>query len=146
MGYSKGFRDSFDQFLGDTAPLYLQDLCFTCSYEPLQLYDLKQAIDLIHSHQGVAAVAHPWLCLDPLRVCEDAVQLGVDGLECFPPEGRSEFGTSLYSSFAKEHGLFCSSGSDYHGIEGAGVMVGTNVFPEEYANEFIEVMKKHNII
>lgn len=146
LGYSKGFRDSFDQFLGDKAPLYMYDTCFIRSYEPLQLYDLKQAIDLIHSYQGVAAVAHPWLCLDPLHVCEDAVRFGVDGLECFPPEGRNEFGTSLYSSFAKEHELFCSSGSDYHAIEGAGVMVGTNVFPEEYANNFIETMKKHNII
>lgn len=112
----------------------------------MQLYGLKEAIDIIHSYNGVAAIAHPWLCVNPMRVCEDAVQLGVDGLECFPPAHREEYGTTQFVDFAKKHELFCSSGSDYHALGGQEVLPGENVFPEEYAKELVDYLKKHKIV
>ena len=69
---------------------------------------MGEAIQLVHSYGGVIAVAHPWYCKDAMKVCEEAVKLGIDGLECFPPEGSPEFGTSRYQTFAHDHNLFCS--------------------------------------
>ena len=87
-----------------------------CSYEPVRFLTLRDGIELIHSYKGVAAVAHPWLCNDPLQVCSEALSYGVDGLECFPPSHREEYGTTQFRDFAHLHNLFCSSGSDFHGI------------------------------
>ena len=128
-----------DALVGVCVSIYL-------SSEPLQLYPLQEAIDFIHSHHGVAAVAHPWCCSDPMKVCEDAVRMGIDALECFPPSDNKDFGTTIYSDFAKAHHLFCSSGSDYHGIAGMTATLGENVFPEDMAASFLESMKKHDVI
>lgn len=81
-----------------------------------------------------------------MKVCEDALRLGIDGLECFPPCDNKDFGTTVYSDFAKAHHLFCSSGSDYHGIEGLAAVLGENVFPSDMAASFMDSMKKHNIV
>ena len=112
----------------------------------MQLYSLKEAIDIIHSYRGVAAIAHPWLCGNPMQVCEDAVKFGVNGLECFPPTHREEHGTTQFVDFANQHQLFCSSGSDYHALGGEEVLPGENVFPLEYAKQFINYLTKQNIL
>ena len=118
----------------------------SASHEPLRLLTLNQAITLVHEYKGVAAVAHPWLCSDPLGVCAEAVKCGVDGMECFPPPQNTTIGTETLVRFASEKGLFRSSGSDYHAIEAMNIEPGDNVFPEEQAKCFIESMKKHGIV
>ena len=116
------------------------------SYEPVHFRTLKDGIELIHSYKGVAAVAHPWLCNDPLQVCSEALSYGVDGLECFPPSHREEYGTTQFRDFAHLHNLFCSSGSDFHGINNLEVPIGENVFPEEEVDAFLAVLKKHEVL
>ena len=74
------------------------------------------------------------------------MQKGVDGLECYPPSGHSEHGTSLYRDICRKHNLFCSSGSDFHGITLSEVGIGDNIFPEEDADELIDFFKKHSIM
>lgn len=121
-------------------------LLLSYSYEPVRLFTIKEAIDFIHQHHGVACLAHPWLCDNPLATCNDCVHLGIDGMECFPPKHHKDYGTLIFVDFAKEHSLFCSSGSDFHYTENMEVDVGENIFPEEKADEFLSVLKKQNIL
>ena len=116
------------------------------SYEPVRLFTVKEAIDFIHKFQGLACIAHPWLCSNALDVCKNAYELQIDGIECFPPKHHSAFGTNIFVNFAQEHGLICSGGSDFHSIEDCSVDVGNNIFPEEFADAFLSIMKKHEII
>ena len=118
----------------------------TFSYEPVRLFTVKEAIDFIHSHHGLACLAHPWLCSNAMEVCEDTLKLQVDGMECFPPRHHASFGTEQFVTFAKEHCLFCSGGSDFHWAENCEVDVGDNCFPEEEAIHFLDVLNKHGII
>ena len=74
------------------------------------------------------------------------VQKRLDGLECFPPSHREEYGTTQFRDFAHLHSLFCSSGSDFHGINNLEVPIGENVFPEEEVDAFLAVLKKHEVL
>lgn len=107
---------------------------------------MKEAIEFIHHYRGVACLAHPWLCSDGLDACREAFQWGIDGIECFPPKHHIQFKSTRYLHFAKEHSLFCSSGSDFHSTRYSLVDVGKNIFPEEDAAYFIEMMKKNDIL
>lgn len=42
-------------------------------------------------------------------------EIGVDGMECFPPPHKQDENSHIYYEFAKEHNLLVTSGSDYHG-------------------------------
>lgn len=116
------------------------------SHEPVRLFTVKEAIDFVHQYHGIACLAHPWLCSDPTSVCKQAIELGIDGLECFPPKHHESYGTEEYVDIAKEHHLVCSSGSDFHSEVNCEVDVGENVYPKVYAEEFLCHLKKQNII
>ena len=116
------------------------------SYEPVRLFTVKEAIDFIHRFRGVACLAHPWLCTNALDVCKNAYELQIDGIECFPPKHHQDFGTDVFVNFAKEHDLVCSSGSDFHSHQDCSVDVGGNIFPEEFADDFLSMLKKQEII
>ena len=117
-----------------------------CSYEPVRFLTLQEGINLIHEYKGLAFVAHPWLCVNPLAVCSSAAELGIDGLECFPPKHREEYNTPVFRDFAHQHSLLCSSGSDYHGINDLEVPIGDNVFPAEEVDAFLTALKKHDVL
>ena len=46
----------------------------------------------------------------------EVVRCGIDGMECFPPSHLPCTGTDKYITFARQHGLIMTSGSDYHGM------------------------------
>lgn len=112
----------------------------------MRLFTVKEAIDFIHLHNGLACLAHPWLCNNSMEVCKEALQLNIDGIECFPPKHHDSHGTDTFAVFIRENGLFASSGSDFHYEENCEVDVGENIFPEEFADRFLHMMKTHNII
>jgi hypothetical protein len=70
-----------------------------------------EAIAMIHEAGGQAVLAHPWsvvFLLSPL------VSEGLDGLEVFYRDYDACQQRRL-ASLAREHGLLCTGGSDYHG-------------------------------
>ena len=126
--------------------VYFAPLFLTFSYEPVKLYNLEQAIQFVHKYDGLCAVAHPWICSYPIRVCKEALKCGVDGVECFPPRHHSESGSMVYRTFCHKHNLFCCSGSDFHGITSNEVVIGENIFPEKEVRATLELFEQKGII
>lgn len=52
---------------------------------------------------------------NPPSVMKHFYEIGVDGMECFPPPHKQDENSHIYYEFAKEHNLLVTSGSDYHG-------------------------------
>ena len=73
-------------------------------------------------------------------------QLGMDGLECFPPQSWELDDRQIYFRFAREHRLLPTSGSDYHAKQEVQVEPGDNIFPEECREAIIEVFRKQGIL
>ena len=70
----------------------------------------------IRAAGGVAVIAHPMKMkrCDPGALIRDMARIGIEGVEahyCGATEGE----TRLFSSLARENGLFITCGSDYHG-------------------------------
>lgn len=112
----------------------------------MKLYNLEQAIQFVHKYNGLCAVAHPWLYNYPIRVCKEAVQFGVDGMECFPPRHHPEASSVGYRTFCHKHNLFCCSGSDFHGVTSSEVGIGENVFPEKEVGATLELFEQKGIL
>lgn len=84
------------------------------------------------------------------------VEYGIDGMECFPPVHHPETGSQEYLTFAHEHNLIATSGSDYHGnyslleqsvgTKSPEVLPGDNIFPVAEKEATIEYFKKHHIL
>ncbi len=77
----------------------------------------KEAIDAINSAGGVAVLAHPgarYYDSDFVKVVNDFVDLGIQGIECFHPDNNEKI-TKYCLNFCKEKDLIVTGGSDYHG-------------------------------
>ena len=81
-----------------------------------------------------------------MSVLNEIVNIGMDGLECFPPTFHPEFNTQFYFQFAQKHHLLPTSGSDYHGNKDPEVESGDNPFPEECRQAVIDCFKKQGIL
>lgn len=94
--------EAFDRYIGDDGPAYVAT----------ELVDVAGAIALIHAAGGLAVWAHPPLPL--LGALPDFVSAGLDGLECWRPRlSSSDLGRLLNK--ARDHGLYTTGGSDWHG-------------------------------
>lgn len=71
------------------------------------------AIELIHEAGGVAVVAHPGI-YDRDELLSKLIEAGLDGIEYHHPDHKEEE-VEKYLTFAKEHHLLISAGSDFHG-------------------------------
>lgn len=100
---------------------------------------LEEAVELIHSADGVAQLAHlyEYASAEKLRSClwEMVGRADLDGVEC-AHSSFNEMQTSDLEEFDRSHGLIMSGGSDYHGTRKPGIELGRgkgNVFvPEDY--------------
>ena len=82
--------------------------------------------------------------IDP--VLQHVAEVGIDGMECFPPSHHAETGTTRYITFAHEHNLIATSGSDYHGTKDPEVTPGHNIFPEEEKEKTLAFLRQHSIL
>ncbi|MBN1904485.1 MAG: PHP domain-containing protein [Deltaproteobacteria bacterium] len=75
------------------------------------------AIAAIKEAGGIPVLAHPGSSIygdNPPEVISMAVEMGVEGVECFHPENNAE--TTEYSvGFCKRNDLYITGGSDCHG-------------------------------
>lgn len=125
-----------------------------------------EAVNLIHRYNGIASLAHPWfeytfklisrLTANPQAVMEHFAEIGVDGMECFPPQHHQNESSPMFYQFAKEHQLLVTSGSDYHGTikffvlaigtKEPEVLPGDNIYREEEWERVLKVFQSKNII
>lgn len=131
-GHVDTMQDAFDRWLAKGAPAYVER----------SRLDPEEAIELTHGSGGVCAIAHPGsLGLDGDDLDGFVGELsaaGLDGLECeyaaYAPEARAPL-----HALAARHGLAPTGGSDYHGENKPGLLVGVGHgdlrVPDEYLDE-----------
>ncbi|HYR03458.1 MAG TPA: PHP domain-containing protein [Syntrophobacteria bacterium] len=79
----------------------------------------EEVIDVIRRAGGLAALAHPsTLALeqpgDLSALVARLKAMGLEGMEVLSPYHTREM-TRMYEEIAREHGLLCTGGSDFHG-------------------------------
>lgn len=84
--------------------------------------DARDAVRAIVEDGGMAVLAHPGQ-LDSYDLVPDLVACGLVGIERFHPD-HGPADRERCAELAKEYGLVCTGGSDYHGTFGAVKNVG----------------------
>lgn len=124
-GLATSVSEAFDRLIGDHA----------AAFEPTRLITPLQAIELIHGAGGVAVWAHPRPdVLEPQL--PEMVAWGLDGVECYRPR-MVPIEADRYAALARQHGLFTTGGSDWHG-EWQGRLGDFSIDRDDVA-EFLEV-------
>ena len=77
--------------------------------------DVNYVLNLIHSSKGIAVMAHPYM-FNNIDLLHDLVAEGkLDGIEVYH-HSANEKQQKYLLSFAAEHDLLCTGGSDFHGL------------------------------
>ena len=94
---------------------------------------MEEIIDTIHRNHGKAVLAHPAVNLKGKEfLLENMLRLGLDGIEAFSSYHSSEQAQAFYRA-AREHNVFVTCGSDYHGKTKPSISLGQHgcTVPEE---------------
>jgi len=105
-GYAKDINDVFKDILRKDSPCYV----------PKVKIEVPYIIDIIHKAGGLAVMAHPKLVTSDEYVVE-MLAYDFDGMEVYHTKHNDD-DVKRYKALAKEHNLFITGGSDYHGIPG----------------------------
>ncbi|OGY26487.1 MAG: hypothetical protein A2Z11_02520 [Candidatus Woykebacteria bacterium RBG_16_43_9] len=123
------------------------------AYEARKAMTPKEAVQLIHSANGIAVFAHPcWTSVttegDKLifddKKFEAVRKAGIDGVEALAHRGSEEDTRATVAHFtqlAKKHKLLITGGSDYHGFGSAGKQLGFTDFYLKVPYEVLEDLK-----
>jgi len=95
---------------------------------PKRYFPVDEAIALIHAAGGVAVLAHPpFITRDRAqfrKLLDQLVGLGLDGVEVYN-SGSSRNDSDWYLTEARRRGLIVTGGSDYHGLAGENLQIGS---------------------
>ena len=129
-GYNYDKEYIFEHFIGNDCPAYI----------PSVQIDTKEGVKLLKKHGAVVVLAHPVLLKK--SSFQDVLALGFDGLEGIYPM-NSEEDTEKFLSYAKEHNLIPSCGSDSHGGEDdlKHGSLGSMEMDEEWLTKFLTKLK-----
>ena len=129
-GYNYDKEYIFEHFIGNDCPAYI----------PSVQIDTKEGVKLLKKHGAVVVLAHPVLLKK--SSFQDVLALGFDGLEGIYPM-NSEEDTEKVLSYAKEHNLITSCGSDSHGGEDdlKHGSLGAMEMDEEWLTKFLTKLK-----
>ena len=128
-GYAKDINDVFKDILRKDSPCYV----------PKVKIEVPYIIDIIHKAGGLAVMAHPKLVTSDEYVVEMLVY-DFDGMEVYHTKHNDD-DVKRYKALAKEHNLFITGGSDYHGIPGkAPDKFGDYLVSSENVSEFISLL------
>lgn len=85
--------------------------CYAEMYYPA----MEQIIEIIHENSGLAVLAHPHINLKGRwNLLEGIIGLGIDGIEAYSSyHSQAQINETLTA--ARQHGLFVTCGSDFHG-------------------------------
>ena len=108
-------------------------------YVPKVKVEVPYIIDIIHKAGGLAVMAHPKLVTSDEYVLE-MLNYDFDGMEVYHTKHNDD-DVKRYKALAKEHNLFITGGSDYHGIPGkAPDKFGDYLVSSENVSEFISLL------
>ena len=128
-GYAKDINDVFKDILRKDSPCYV----------PKVKIEVPYIIDIIHKAGGLAVMAHPKLVTSDEYVVE-MLAYDFDGMEVYHTK-HNDADVKRYKALAKEHNLFITGGSDYHGIPGkAPDQFGDYLVSAEDVSEFISLL------
>ena len=128
-GYAKDINDVFKGILRKDSPCYV----------PKVKIEVPYIIDIIHKAGGLAVMAHPKLVTSDEYVVE-MLAYDFDGMEVYHTKHNDD-DVKRYKALAKEHNLFITGGSDYHGIPGkAPDQFGDYLVSAEDVSEFISLL------
>ena len=128
-GYAKDINDVFKDILRKDSPCYV----------PKVKIEVPYIIDIIHKAGGLAVMAHPKLVTSDEYVVE-MLAYDFDGMEVYHTKHNDD-DVKRYKALAKEHNLFITGGSDYHGIPGkAPDKFGDYLVSAENVSEFISLL------
>lgn len=102
-GYVENINEAFKKYLREDRPCY----------SPGESYNVKETIDVIHSANGFAVIAHPHL-LNDQNIVRDLLEMEFDGLECYYARFPSHE-QERWVRKAKKKELLITGGSDFHG-------------------------------
>ncbi len=85
------------------------------AYSPIDFISLPEAVELIQSSGGIAIFAHPSKNIGQNKaILDEIIQTGVVGIEVFS-NYHSNIDKDFYLTYAIEHNLIITCGSDFHG-------------------------------
>ena len=116
-GFVKDSREAFDRYLAAGKPAYVDK-------ERLEIAD---GIGLIHAAGGIAVLAHPGSDGRRERI-EPLARAGMDGVEVRHPS-HSRDDEQRLTALAAHFGLVISGGSDWHGAQHGGRVLGAMQVP-----------------
>lgn len=102
-GYVASFKEAFIRYLSN------QQL----GVIPSDYFSHHEVIETVKSAGGATVIAHPGQMYSE-KDLEDLVKAGVDGIEVIHPSHNYELQKKM-ESFAKQHNLLATGGSDFHG-------------------------------
>ena len=116
-GYVSSMKEAFKRYLN------VGGKCFV----PRKTFTSREAIELIKEDEGLAVMAHPFLIpaqkMELTRIIKGLVGLGIDGIEVYYIENTPDE-TRFLENISYKHNLMPTGGTDYHGINKAGVSLG----------------------
>lgn len=117
-GYVGTIQEAFDRFLRKGAPAYVKKFKFS----PVE------TLGFLSECRGLSVLAHPFtlfgLSDDELgKTIRTLKEQGLDGIEVYYPD-HTEVQTARYRELARDHGLVATGGSDFHGTNKEGSMLG----------------------
>ncbi|RTZ90610.1 MAG: phosphoesterase [Deltaproteobacteria bacterium] len=116
-GVVKDFNEAFERFLGKDKAAYVDKF----RYQP------EEAFAMIQAAGGVAVLAHPYTLNLPddelTGLLKEWVNMGLKGMEVFYPDHTEEM-IDTYSRMADTFGLIKTGGSDFHGNNKEGSVLG----------------------
>ena len=119
-GYVQTTQEAFDKYLAENASAGVERE--ECS--------LTEGIDKVNEAGGVPVLAHPYRMTqgkDEQRMSdmlEMLVEHGLKGIEVYYSEHTAQ-DRALYLKMAEKFGLIVTGGSDYHGTNKPGILLGT---------------------
>ena len=125
-GYARTLREVFQNYIGDTCPAYV----------PKEQKKFQDMINLIHTCNGLAVIAHPGI-QGLEKELPDMKRQELDGVEVFHPDHSSSLIQKLLTA-ANDLSLLITGGSDYHGKTKENLHLGDNKLPYAYIQQLKE--------
>ena len=134
-GFAATMDEVFDRYLGDGKPAYV----------PKVGVDMVEVVKKLKANGAVVILAHPHLVSHSddtvVNIIDKLVKNGLDGLELYYPNIDIKKRKKLLK-IAKKRGLILTGGSDFHGLNRAGIDLGTGDISIEVFKKMIEIKEK----